>query len=164
MEKDISEVLDMTIDEAMEFFKGKQAIINKLQPLQEVGLGYIGMGQSSNTLSGGEAQRVKLASFLVKGSTKPGDHVLFIFDEPTTGLHFHDIKKLLGSFNALIEKGHSIIVIEHNIELIKCADYIIDLGLDGVIRGGNMLFEGTPEALILHKTSYTATYLKEKLG
>jgi excinuclease ABC subunit A len=124
-------------------------------------LGYVQLGQSSSTLSGGEAQRIKLASFLVKGNTK--DKALFIFDEPTTGLHFHDIKKLLASFNALIDKGHSIIVIEHNIELIKCADYIIDLGLDGGKKGGQLIFEGTPEELIKNKKSYTAPYLKEKL-
>ena len=124
-------------------------------------MGYVQLGQSSSTLSGGEAQRIKLASFLVKGNTK--DKALFIFDEPTTGLHFHDIKKLLASFNALIDKGHSIIVIEHNIELIKCADYIIDLGLDGGKKGGQLIFEGTPEELIKNKKSYTAPYLKEKL-
>jgi len=136
-------------------------IANKLKPLQDVGLGYVQLGQSSSTLSGGEAQRIKLASFLVKGNTK--DKALFIFDEPTTGLHFHDIKKLLASFNALINKGHSIIVIEHNIELIKCADYIIDLGSEGGKKGGKLLFEGTPEELIKNNKSYTATYLKEKL-
>lgn len=161
MEKDISEVLGMTIDEAMEFFKGKQAIINKLQPLQEVGLGYIGMGQSSNTLSGGEAQRVKLASFLVKGSTKPGDHVLFIFDEPTTGLHFHDIKKLLHSINALIDQGHSVIIIEHNTEVIKASDWVIDLGPEGGEKGGSITFEGTPEELMQMEGNFTAKYLKE---
>ena len=136
-------------------------IANKLKPLQDVGLGYVTLGQSSSTLSGGEAQRIKLASFLVKGNTK--DKALFIFDEPTTGLHFHDIKKLLASFNALIEKGHSIIVIEHNIDLIKCADYIIDLGLEGGKNGGNLIYQGTPEALAKNKASYTAEYLKEKL-
>jgi excinuclease ABC subunit A len=146
-DKDIADVLDMTIDEAMEFFKGKTQIINKLQPLQEVGLGYIGMGQSSNTLSGGEAQRVKLASFLGKGGTKPGDHILFIFDEPTTGLHFHDIRKLLHSINALIDQGHSVIIIEHNTEVIKAADWVIDLGPEGGEKGGYVTFEGTPEAL-----------------
>jgi excinuclease ABC subunit A len=160
-DKDISEILGMTIDEAMEFFKGKPAIINKLQPLQEVGLGYIGMGQSSSTLSGGEAQRVKLASFLVKGGTKPGDHVLFIFDEPTTGLHFHDIRKLLHSINALIEQGHSVIIIEHNTEVIKAADWVIDLGPEGGEKGGNIVFEGTPEALMEEEGNYTAKYLKE---
>ena len=119
------------------------------------------MGQSSSTLSGGEAQRIKLASFLVKGNTK--EKALFIFDEPTTGLHFHDIKKLLKSFDALIDKGHSVIVIEHNIELIKCADYIIDLGPEGGANGGNLLAEGTPEELIQNKDSFTARYLEEKI-
>ena len=161
--KNIDDILNSTIDDAVAFFiKHQQTkIANKLKPLQDVGLGYIQLGQSSSTLSGGEAQRIKLASFLVKGNTK--DKALFIFDEPTTGLHFHDIKKLLASFNALIDKGHSIIVIEHNIELIKCADYIIDLGLDGGKKGGQLIFEGTPEELIKNKKSYTAPYLKEKL-
>lgn len=160
-DKDISDVLDMTIDEAMEFFKGKAQIINKLQPLQEVGLGYIGMGQSSNTLSGGEAQRVKLASFLGKGGNKSGDHILFIFDEPTTGLHFHDIRKLLHSINALIDQGHSVIIIEHNTEVIKAADWVIDLGPEGGEKGGNITFEGTPEALMEVSDNHTAKYLRE---
>ena len=149
--KNIDGILNSTIDDAVAFFiKHQQTkIANKLKPLQDVGLGYVQLGQSSSTLSGGEAQRIKLASFLVKGNTK--DKALFIFDEPTTGLHFHDIKKLLASFNALIDKGHSIIVIEHNIELIKCADYIIDLGLDGGKKGGQLIFEGTPEELIKNK-------------
>ncbi|MBU2973379.1 excinuclease ABC subunit UvrA [Zobellia sp. B3R18] len=159
----IDDVLNMTIDDAIAFFeKYKQTkIVTKLKPLQDVGLGYVTLGQSSSTLSGGEAQRIKLASFLVKGTTK--DKALFIFDEPTTGLHFHDIKKLLKSFDALISKGHSVIVIEHNIELIKCADYIIDLGPEGGEGGGNLLAEGTPEEVAKSKTSFTATYLKEKL-
>lgn len=161
--KNIHDILNMTIDDAVAFFAEHQQtkIANKLKPLQDVGLGYVQLGQSSSTLSGGEAQRIKLASFLVKGNTK--DKALFIFDEPTTGLHFHDIKKLLASFDALIEKGHSIIVIEHNIELIKCADYILDLGLEGGKKGGELIFEGTPEELIKNKKSYTADYLKEKL-
>lgn len=161
--KNIDDILNMTIDDAVSFFeKHKQTkIAQKLKPLQNVGLGYVQLGQSSSTLSGGEAQRIKLASFLVKGNTK--DKALFIFDEPTTGLHFHDIKKLLDSFNALIEKGHSIIVIEHNIELIKCADYILDLGLEGGKKGGDLIFQGTPEELIKNQRSYTAQYLKEKL-
>lgn len=163
-DKDISDVLDMTIDEAMEFFKDKHAIINKLQPLQEVGLGYIGMGQSSNTLSGGEAQRVKLASFLGKGGTRPGDHVLFIFDEPTTGLHFHDIRKLLYSINALIDQGHTVIIIEHNTEVIKAADWVIDLGPEGGEKGGQITFEGAPEALMEVEGNYTAKYLRESFG
>lgn len=161
--KSIADILNLTIDEAISFFSlhNQQKIINKLQPLQDVGLGYVQLGQASSTLSGGEAQRIKLASFLVKGTTK--DKVLFIFDEPTTGLHFHDIKKLLASFDALINKGHTIIVIEHNLDLIKCADYIIDLGKDGGNNGGALLFQGVPEKLIKSKTSYTAKYLKEKL-
>lgn len=161
--KNIDDILNSTIDDAVAFFAehNQTKIASKLKPLQDVGLGYVQLGQSSSTLSGGEAQRIKLASFLVKGNTR--DKALFIFDEPTTGLHFHDIKKLLASFNALIEKGHSIIVIEHNIELIKCADYIIDLGLDGGKKGGQLIFEGTPEELIKNKKSYTSKYLKEKL-
>ena len=132
-EVNIDDLLTMTIDDALAFFEKHQQtkIYRKLKPLQDVGLGYVTLGQSSSTLSGGEAQRIKLASFLVKGTTK--EKALFIFDEPTTGLHFHDIKKLLKSFNALIDKGHSIVVIEHNIDLIKCADYIIDLGLEGAL-------------------------------
>ena len=159
----IDDVLNMTIDNAIQFFEtGEQTrIVNKLKPLQDVGLGYVTLGQSSSTLSGGEAQRIKLASFLIKGSTK--DKALFIFDEPTTGLHFHDIQKLLKSFNALIKKGHSIVVIEHNIDLIKCADYIIDLGPGGGENGGQLLAEGTPEEVVKSKKSYTASYLKDKL-
>ena len=162
-DKSISDVLSLTIDEAVAFFSlfKQQKIVNKLQPLQDVGLGYVQLGQASSTLSGGEAQRIKLASFLVKGITK--DKVLFIFDEPTTGLHFHDIKKLLASFDALINKGHTIIVIEHNIDLIKCADYIIDLGKEGGNKGGELLFQGVPEELVKSNISYTAEYLKEKL-
>ena len=161
--KNIDDILNSTIDDAVSFFIEHQQtkIANKLKPLQDVGLGYVQLGQSSSTLSGGEAQRIKLASFLVKGNTK--DKALFIFDEPTTGLHFHDIKKLLASFNALLDKGHSILVIEHNIELIKCADYIIDLGLDGGKKGGQLIFEGTPEELIKNNKSYTSESLKEKL-
>jgi len=161
--KSIHDILSMTIDDAITFFdENKQTKIkNKLLPLQEVGLGYVTLGQSSSTLSGGEAQRIKLASFLGKGNNS--DKALFIFDEPTTGLHFHDIKKLLKSFNALIEKGHSIIVIEHNLELIKCADYIIDLGPDGGEYGGQLIAQGTPEEIIGVEASYTGKYLKEKL-
>jgi excinuclease ABC subunit A len=158
-DKNISEVLDMTIDEAIDFFSGKAQLVNRLLPLQEVGLGYIGMGQSSNTLSGGEAQRVKLASFLGKGGTKTGDHILFIFDEPTTGLHFHDISKLLISVNALIEQGHSVLIIEHNTEVIKCADWVIDLGPEGGNKGGNLTFAGTPEDLAKEKGNFTGKYL-----
>ena len=161
--KSINDLLNCTIDDAISFFNENKEtrIAKKLQPLQDVGLGYITLGQSSSTLSGGEAQRIKLASFLVKGSRQ--DKSLFIFDEPTTGLHFHDIKKLLKSFNALIKNGHSIIVIEHNIDLIKCADYIIDLGKEGGKNGGSLLFQGTPEDLVHCKNSFTAPYLAEKL-
>jgi len=161
--KSINDVLNSTIDDAVAFFTKHREIkiAKKLKPLQDVGLGYVTLGQSSSTLSGGEAQRIKLASFLVKGTRQ--DKSLFIFDEPTTGLHFHDIKKLLKSFNALIENGHSIIVIEHNIDLIKCADYVIDLGKEGGKLGGELIFQGTPEELIKCKESYTAPYLAEKL-
>ncbi|MGM0636020.1 MAG: excinuclease ABC subunit UvrA [Bacteroidota bacterium] len=161
--KSIHDILSMTIDDAISFFEtnGESKIVKKLQPLQDVGLGYVSLGQSSSTLSGGEAQRIKLASFLAKGTT--ADKALFIFDEPTTGLHFHDIKKLLKSFDALIEKGHSVLVIEHNLELIKCADYIIDLGPEGGENGGYLVAEGTPEEIIKNKKSFTAKYLKEKL-
>ena len=161
--KNIDNILTMTIDNAIAFFtQNKQIkITQKLQPLKDVGLGYVQLGQSSSTLSGGEAQRIKLATFLVKGVTK--EKALFIFDEPTTGLHFHDIKKLLTSFDALIEKGHSIIVIEHNLDLIKCADWIIDLGPEGGENGGKILAFGTPEDLIKNKKSTTGLYLKDKL-
>ncbi|MFT3793121.1 excinuclease ABC subunit UvrA [Flavobacterium sp.] len=161
--KNIDDILTMTIDDAVAFFKEhKQTkIVQKLQPLQDVGLGYVQLGQSSSTLSGGEAQRIKLASFLVKGSTK--DKALFVFDEPTTGLHFHDIRKLLASFDALIDKGHSIIVIEHNLDLIKCADHIIDLGPEGGENGGQILAIGTPEEIVQNKDSITGKYLKDKL-
>ncbi|TVZ10142.1 excinuclease ABC subunit A [Cellulophaga sp. RHA_52] len=159
----IDDVLTMTIDDAISFFEEHQQtkIMNKLKPLQDVGLGYVTLGQSSSTLSGGEAQRIKLASFLVKGKTT--NKSLFIFDEPTTGLHFHDIKKLLKSFNALLAKGHSVVVIEHNIDLIKCADFIIDLGQEGGTKGGQLIAEGTPEQIAKSKKSFTAKYLKEKL-
>ena len=162
--KNIDDILTMTIDDAVAFFDlHKQTkITQKLQPLQDVGLGYVQLGQSSSTLSGGEAQRIKLASFLVKGTIK--DKALFVFDEPTTGLHFHDIKKLLQSFEALIEKGHSIIVIEHNLDLIKCADYIIDIGPEGGENGGELIAFGTPEEVAMNKHSVTGKYLKEKLG
>ena len=161
--KNIHHILTMTVDDSISFFtENKQnKIIQKLQPLQDVGLGYVQLGQSSSTLSGGEAQRIKLASFLVKGATK--EKALFVFDEPTTGLHFHDIKKLLASFEALIDKGHSILVIEHNLDLIKCADWIIDLGPEGGENGGQLLAEGTPEEILKMKRSVTAKYLKEKL-
>ena len=155
--------METTVDEALLFFEehNQKRIVQKLKPLQDVGLGYVQLGQASSTLSGGEAQRIKLASFLVKGSNS--EKTLFIFDEPTTGLHFHDIKKLLDSFNALITKGHSIVVIEHNMELIKCADYIIDLGPEGGKHGGQVVAEGQPEELIRNENSYTGRYLREKL-
>lgn len=159
--KNIADVLELTVDDAIDFFKEKKDVVNKLKPLQDVGLGYVHLGQSSSTLSGGEAQRVKLASFLTKGVAK--EPVLFIFDEPTTGLHFHDINKLLKAFNALIEIGHTVLVVEHNIDVIKCADWIIDLGPKGGDEGGYLVFEGTPENLVKNKESVTAKYLKEKL-
>jgi excinuclease ABC subunit A len=208
-DKNIADVLDMTVDEAIDFFGGgekgtrcevrgagceaqkvsscraersvvenrstkcelnevtspknatEKSILSKLQPLQDVGLGYLKLGQSSNSLSGGEAQRVKLAYFLTKGVTdKP---TLFIFDEPTTGLHFHDIHKLKESFDALIDKGHTIIVIEHHPDLIKCADHVIDIGPEGGKHGGNIVFEGTPEQLVKCKASITGKFLKGKL-
>ncbi|WP_430400831.1 excinuclease ABC subunit UvrA [Flavobacterium sp.] len=161
--KNIDDVLKLTIDDALAFFtEHKQTkITQKLQCLQDVGLGYVQLGQSSSTLSGGEAQRIKLASFLVKGTIK--DKALFVFDEPTTGLHFHDIKKLLKSFDALIDKGHSIIVIEHNLDLIKCADYIIDIGPEGGEYGGKLMAFGTPEEVAKNKNSVTGKYLAEKL-
>jgi excinuclease ABC subunit A len=159
-DKNVSEVLEMTIDEALEFFTKEHKITNKLQPLVDVGLGYVHLGQSSNTLSGGEAQRIKLASFLIKGTNS--HNTLFIFDEPTTGLHFHDIKKLLKSFEALIEQGNTIIVIEHNMDVVKCADWVIDIGPGGGDEGGSLVFEGTPEDLIKFKGSFTGDYLKER--
>ena len=160
--KNIDDLLNTTIDDAVAFFqKHKQTkIAEKLKPLQDVGLGYVTLGQSSSTLSGGEAQRIKLASFLSKSDSK--EKVLFIFDEPTTGLHFHDIRKLLDSLQALIEKGHSVIIIEHNVEMIKSADYVIDLGLEGGAKGGNLIATGTPEEIAKNKKSYTGKYLKLK--
>ncbi len=162
-DQSIDDVLNMTIDDAISFFdKHKQTkIVNKLQPLKDVGLGYVTLGQSSSTLSGGEAQRIKLATFLGKGTSRQS--ALFIFDEPTTGLHFHDIKKLLKSFNALINNGHSVIVVEHNLELIKCADHIIDLGPEGGENGGTVVVSGTPENIVTSKLSHTARYLREKI-
>lgn len=159
--KSIFDVLQMTVDEAIDFFADRKDIIAKMQPLADVGLGYICLGQSSSTLSGGEAQRVKLASFL--GKEDKNGHVLFIFDEPTTGLHFHDINKLMSALNALVEAGHTVVVIEHNLEVVKCADHIIDLGKEGGMNGGHLLFEGTPEEMLACKDSYTADYLREKM-
>lgn len=164
--KNIHDILEQTVNEAIEFFNsGKSSlekmIVNKLRPLSDVGLGYIKLGQASSTLSGGESQRVKLASYLSKErNTSPS---VFIFDEPTTGLHFHDIRKLLDSFNALIERGHSILIIEHNLEIIKCADWVIDLGPGGGEHGGDLVFEGTPEELVKCNRSYTGKYLRSKL-
>ena len=155
--KSVFDILELSVDEAIEFFKDEKPIKNAIQPLQDVGLGYIKLGQSSDTLSGGEAQRVKLASFLGKG--KGIGHMLFIFDEPTTGLHFHDIKKLLGSFNALIEQGHSLIVIEHNTDVIKSADWIIDLGPEAGDAGGNLVYAGVPAGIKKVKESYTGKFL-----
>jgi len=161
--KTISDVLDMTVEEAQSFFADKKPILDKIQPLQQVGLGYVKLGQSSNSLSGGEAQRVKLASFLGKNS--PEGNILFIFDEPTTGLHFHDISKLLTAINALVDEGHSVIIIEHNLEIIKCADWIIDLGPEaGEKKGGYIVFEGTPEDMVKKGKGYTAEFLKKKLN
>ena len=161
--KNIHDVLQMTVEDAIIFFStnGETKITNKLQPLQDVGLGYVQLGQSSSTLSGGEAQRIKLASFLIKGITK--EKTLFIFDEPTTGLHFHDINKLLKSFYALLDKGHTVIVVEHNMDLIKCADHVIDLGIDGGEKGGDLIVQGTPEEVAKNKKSYTAAYLSDKI-
>ena len=161
-EKNINDVLNMTVSEAITFFGEykQQAIVNRLKPLEDVGLGYIKLGQNSSTLSGGENQRVKLAYFIGQERQEP---TLFIFDEPTTGLHFHDIQRLLDAFKALIERGHTILVIEHNLDVIKCADYVIDIGPNGGDKGGSLVFAGTPEALIECKTSITGRYLKEKI-
>ncbi len=161
--KNIADILDMTVEDGLDFFRDKKAVYDKILPLNDVGLGYVKLGQSSNSLSGGEAQRVKLASFLGKNSTE--GHILFIFDEPTTGLHFHDISKLLKAINALVDQGHSVIVIEHNLEVIKCADWIIDLGPEGgEKKGGTLMFEGTPEEMAKKGKGYTAEFLKNKLA
>ncbi|GGF15731.1 excinuclease ABC subunit UvrA [Hymenobacter cavernae] len=163
-DKGIDEVLDMTIADSLEFFQEQPKIVERLKPLDDVGLGYIRLGQSASTLSGGEAQRVKLASFLTKGATLQNDKILFIFDEPSTGLHFHDINKLMTALNALIEQGNSVLIIEHNMDIIKCADWLIDLGPEGGINGGHLLFEGTPEDMVkLKDTNHTARFLAEKL-
>ena len=162
-EKSIDQVLDMTVDDAIAFFTQhkENKLAKKLGALQQVGLGYVTLGQSSATLSGGEAQRIKLASFIGKGEQR--DKILFIFDEPTTGLHFHDINKLLTSFEALIDNGHSLLVVEHNMDLIKCADHVIDLGPEGGEKGGTLVGQGTPEQIVKIKQSYTGQYLKEKI-
>lgn len=159
--KNIDDILRMSIDEGLEFFKDIKAIYKRLKPLQDVGLGYVQLGQASSTLSGGEAQRVKLASFLTK--ERVTEKILFIFDEPTTGLHFHDIQKLLDALNALVEKGHTVLVVEHNMEVIKSADWVVDLGPEGGVNGGNLVFMGTPEEMTKCEASHTGFYLREKL-
>lgn len=159
--KSIADVLEMSVEESLEFFSEKKDLVQKLQPLFDVGLGYVQLGQSSSTLSGGEAQRVKLASFLQKGSHR--QPVFFLFDEPTTGLHFHDINKLLRAFNALIELGHTVVVVEHNLDVIKSADWIIDLGPTGGKDGGYLLYEGPPEGIVWEEKSITGKFLKEKV-
>ena len=162
-EKNVYDILDMTINQAIEFFTewNEKKIVRLLKPLQDVGLGYIKLGQSSSTLSGGENQRVKLAYYLGMDKHVP---TMFIFDEPTTGLHFHDIKKLLASFDALLKKGHTLVIIEHNLDVIKCADHVLDIGPEGGEKGGNLVASGTPEEIVKCKQSYTGHFLKEKLG
>jgi excinuclease ABC subunit A len=164
--KNIHDILELTIDDAIHFFKSNedklsQKISEKLQPLQDVGLGYVKLGQSSSTLSGGEAQRIKLASFLAKSNTQ--EKILFIFDEPTTGLHFYDVQKLLDSLQALINQGHTVIVIEHNLDVIKCADWILDIGPDSGDKGGSIVFQGLPEDLVNVENSFTGKFLKDKI-
>ena len=158
----IYDVLEMTVNQAIEFFNehGQSKIVKKLRPLQEVGLGYVKLGQSSSTWSGGENQRVKLAYFLSLEKTVP---TIFVFDEPTTGLHFHDIKKLLEAFDSLISRGHTIVIIEHNLDVVKCADHVIDLGPEGGDRGGYLMAAGTPAEVAMCADSYTGQFLKEKL-
>ena len=165
--KNISDVLDMTVNEAVEFFSAEgtgaaeQRIVRRLRPLQDVGLGYVKLGQSSSTLSGGENQRVKLAYYLSLEKQMP---TMFIFDEPTTGLHFNDIKTLMDSFDRLIEKGHTVVIIEHNLDVVKCADHVIDIGPEGGEAGGNLVACGTPEQVAACAESYTGRYLKAKLN
>ena len=164
-EKSIYDILEMTVNQAIDFFAedagySERNVVDKLQKLADVGLGYVKLGQSSSTLSGGESQRVKLAYHLSRENAEP---TLFVFDEPTTGLHFHDIHKLMESLNALIVRGHTVLIIEHNMDVIKCADHIIDLGPEGGNEGGRVVFTGTPEDLIKCPDSYTGKYLKEKL-
>ncbi len=161
--KNIYDVLTMTVDEALGFFKGQRDILERLKPLSDVGLGYVQLGQSSSTLSGGEAQRVKLASFLI-GNGPANGSIFFIFDEPTTGLHFHDIRKLLSAIEALVNRGHTALIVEHNMEVIKCADWVIDLGPEGGKHGGYLLFEGPPEGLVNVEQSHTARFLRQKLS
>jgi excinuclease ABC subunit A len=162
-EKNVYDILDMTINQAIEFFTewGEKKIVKLLKPLQDVGLGYIKLGQSSSTLSGGENQRVKLAYYLGMDKHAP---TMFIFDEPTTGLHFHDIKKLLASFDALLKKGHTLVIIEHNLDVVKCADHVLDIGPEGGEKGGYLVACGTPEEIVQSKQSYTGRFLKAKLG
>ncbi len=159
--KSIYDVLEMTVDAAMEFFEGNPRITDRIKPLQDVGLGYIKLGQSSSTLSGGESQRVKLASFLTREGS--ANRIMFIFDEPTTGLHFHDINRLLKALYALIERGNTVVIVEHNMDVIKCADYLVDIGPEAGDYGGEILFEGDPESLMKEERSYTGRYLKANL-
>jgi excinuclease ABC subunit A len=158
--KNIADVLDMTVQEAIRFFAGKTALVRKLRVLESIGLGYLRLGQSATSLSGGEAQRIKLASFISKATTK---NSLFVFDEPTTGLHFDDIRKLLAAFDRLVSNGNSVLVIEHNLDVIKTADWVIDLGPEGGEAGGNIIFEGTPEDLAECRHSYTGQALQKYL-
>jgi excinuclease ABC subunit A len=158
--KSIADVLDMTVDEAAEFFEGERAVTNKLETLQEIGLGYLTLGQPSTTLSGGEAQRIKLASHL---NGRTSDRTLYIFDEPTTGLHFDDIKQLLTAFDQLVENGHSVLIIEHNLDVIKYADHVIDLGPEGGDAGGEVVVSGTPEEVAACDDSHTGRFLKDVL-
>ena len=166
-DKNIYDILNMSVDEALEFFAEDTSnstckrIVERIRPLQQVGLGYVKLGQSSSTLSGGESQRVKLASFLTKERSE--ERVMFIFDEPTTGLHFHDIRRLLSAFDALIERGHSVVVVEHNMDVIKSADWIIDLGPEAGKEGGNVVVCGTPEQVVECPDSYTGQYLKQHM-
>jgi excinuclease ABC subunit A len=162
-DKNITQILDLSVDQAYDFFINDKKIADKIKLLQDVGLGYIKLGQSSNTLSGGEAQRVKLAFFLSKASPNKEGGTLFIFDEPTTGLHFHDIKKLMKSFDALIAQGNTVLCIEHNLEVVKCADWVIDLGPEAGNAGGEMVFQGVPEDISQATNSITGPYLLEKL-
>jgi excinuclease ABC subunit A len=162
--KNIYDILNMSVDEAIDFFSADtnnttcKRIVERIRPLQMVGLGYVKLGQSSSTLSGGESQRVKLASFLTK--ERSTEKIMFIFDEPTTGLHFHDIRRLLKAFDALIERGHTVVVVEHNIDVIKCADWVIDLGPEAGVEGGSVVVAGTPEQVMECKESYTGEFLR----
>ena len=160
-DKNIFDILSMSISEALEFFVDEERIVKKLKPLEDVGLGYVKLGQASSTLSGGEAQRVKLASFLVKEWNL--DHQLFIFDEPTTGLHFDDINKLLVAFRALVEQGHTVLIVEHNLDVIKSADWIVDLGPVGGAEGGHLVYQGPVDGILKEQKSFTGQFLKEKL-